>query len=110
MKILTIGPEVNIDIIPRIYPSATSSLIVKLRNEMTNEKIEMDNTYINDRGYIKITLDNNVEFIKENSRYEIIVETDNSVIYRGIGIGELSGKDIQNFTEATILPNKIIKF
>ena len=97
MKVLFLDETLVIKLVPRVYPLISDTLVLKLRNESTNEVLTPAFTFtVTDTLNITITTQP-TDFIDKN-KYEIEVTKGTQTLYLGKLIVVESGTDIQNYT------------
>lgn len=96
MKVLFLGEELILKVIPRIFPSLADEFLLILRNENTGELIYPDyNFEITDK--LEITLTTQPEDFKAKNKYDIEIQLDGSIIYLGKLIILENGTNVQNY-------------
>ena len=82
MKVLLLGSPLIFAVIPRVYPENGDTLILKLRNEISNLELTPEILFeVNDK--LIITIASGPEDFKSQNKYEIEILNDADVIYRG---------------------------
>lgn len=110
MKIIKINDFYKIiKLVPRVFPNEGDEIVVKMRNELTNIESLVDNIWYYDNNYFTIQLGAPAitEFFLNKNKYELTIYRNCSVIYKGRVLFVDDNEDIQNYTEATIIDNKI---
>lgn len=100
MKALFKDEPLIFDLVPRIYPQGADVLVLKLRNEFTNELIQPIFSYISGQT-LKIILTEQPTDFEVGNKYEIELLNENEVIYRGKLMILKSGTNTQNFEYGT---------
>lgn len=96
MKVLKLTEALKFSLIPRIYPITSDTLVLTLRNEMTNEVLTPAFTFtITD--LLNITITTQPTDFKDKNKYEIELKKSANVLYLGKLITLNSGTDVQNF-------------
>ena len=96
----------NIKLVPRILPNEGDTLIVKLRNEITNKVVEPENYFNYLDNYFNLFI--KLSDLKEGSKFELEIFRDNVGIYKGKALATSKSKlEIQNYSNVKIENNKL---
>ena len=96
----------NIKLVPRILPNEGDTLIVKLRNEITNKVVEPENYFNYLDNYFNLFI--KLSDLKEGSKFELEIFRDNVEIYKGKALATSKSKlEIQNYSNVKIENNKL---
>lgn len=96
----------NIKLVPRILPNEGETLIVKLRNEITNKVVEPENYFNYLDNYFNLFI--KLSDLKEGSKFELEIFRDNVEIYKGKALATSKSKlEIQNYSNVKIENNKL---
>lgn len=92
-------------VIPRVLPNENDTLVVKMRNEITNAEQEIENSFSYQNNYFTLTLADS-PFFQLNNKYELTILRDNSVIYKGKAIVISVNSSVQDYKHTEITGTK----
>lgn len=96
----------NIKLVPRILPNEGDTLLVKLRNEITNKTVEPENYFNYLDNYFNLFI--KVSDLAEGSKFELEIFRNNVEIYKGKALATSKSKlEIQNYSNVKIENNKL---
>lgn len=96
MKALILDTPLKISLIPRIFPQISDTIVLKLRNEITNEVL-IPSISFTIGNYLEITINELVTYFEEGKKYEIEVTNNNETIYLGKLLTLKIGVNTQNY-------------
>ena len=96
MKVLFLGDDLILKVVPRVFPSLADEFSLILRNENTGLLIYPSYTFdITDK--LEITIPTQPEDFKAQNKYDIEIQLNGSIIYLGKLIVLDSGTNVQNY-------------
>ena len=104
MKVLFLDADLDIYLIPRVYPLITDTLTLNLRREQSDVNISPAVTFVIDERF-KITITDQPSDFKTQNKYELELKNGTKTIYRGKIIILAEGTDVQNY-EYNSQPNQ----
>lgn len=100
MKVLFLTEPLIFSVIPRSYPLITDTIILSLRNEMTDTVLTPAITFtVTDK--LNITITAQPSDFKSQNKYEVTIKNGTDLIYLGKMIILESGTDVQNYENST---------
>jgi hypothetical protein len=107
MKVIQYNSEdKTIKLVPRIFPNEGEILVVKLKNELTDEENIVNHTWSYINNYFTLTLEDN-PFFKSNSYYYMTIHRENYIIYQGRVFIVSENTLIQDYSTTEIKDNKL---
>ena len=94
--------------IPRIMPNLGETLIVKLRNELTNVEFEASHSWNYTNNYFTVNLLDT--FYLPNEKYELNIYRNGTIIYNNKLMTVSYGQSIQDYTSTEITPTQKLIF
>jgi len=92
-------------LVPREYPTSSSLLSLELRNQLLDNTIYPQFSWIINEDYLDIFIP--TSSLRVSEKFEINLNSETDTIYKGLIMMVDSGKDIQNYKHATITNDKI---
>lgn len=92
-------------VIPRVLPNDGDTLVVKMRNEITNVEEEIANSFSYINNYFTLTLADSA-FFQLHNKYELTILRNNSIIFRGKAIVISVNDSVQNYKKTEIIGTK----
>jgi len=96
MKVLFLGTPQIFYIIPRVHPIITDTLVLTLRNEITDTIITPAITFVIGEK-LEIIITTQPTDFKTQNKYEVSLHNETELIYKGKIIILEEGTDIQNY-------------
>lgn len=104
MKVLYFNQPLTFSCVPRIYPLASDTISLSLRNELTDIMITPSMTFTVDR-LLNIVITSQPADFEIQNKYEVILYNDTSIIFMGKIIILKVGTDVQNYEYTTQVDN-----
>lgn len=104
---LTGTSQVNLTLVPRIFPNEGDTLEVNLRNELNDISKVPTNSFSYINNYFTLSIDNSDSYFKIQNKYELTIKRSETIIYQGKILCVEIGTDIQDYKHAIITNNKI---
>ena len=96
MKVLYLDTTLSLSLIPRIYPEEGDTLILKLRNEISNLELTPEFTFsITDK--LNLTITSQPDDFKTQNKYEIEILNGIVTIYLGKLLILEENTNVQNY-------------
>jgi uncharacterized membrane protein len=96
MKVILLDSQYSFSCVPRITPLLSDTIVLTLRNELTDEIITPEINFTVGQK-LNVNILDNFEFFKEKNKYEISIKLGSVILYKGKLIALDQNTNIQDY-------------